>query len=138
MNHDEARSRAATARVGRLASLDPDGRPHVVPICFALDGNDVVSVVDAKPKRTTQLRRLENVRREPRVQLLIDHYDEDWSLLWWVRISGLASVIEHGPARERAVDLLAKKYRQYHELRPTGPVLVIAVARINSWQAATG
>jgi PPOX class probable F420-dependent enzyme len=136
MTADEARRRVAAARVGRLASIDVDGRPHVVPVCFALEGNRVVSAVDGKPKSTLQLRRLENVRRDPRVQLLVDHYDEDWSLLWWVRISGNASVIEHGATRDDAVDLLAQKYGQYHEQRPLGPVLVIDVARINSWPAA--
>jgi PPOX class probable F420-dependent enzyme len=137
MTADEARRRVAVARVGRLASIDVDGRPHVVPVCFALHGNRVVSAVDGKPKRTLQLQRLDNVRRDPRVQLLVDHYDEDWSLLWWVRISGHASVIERGTRREHAVDLLAEKYGQYHEERPVGPVLVIEIARISSWQAAT-
>lgn len=137
MTADEARRRVATARVGRLASIDVDGQPHVVPVCFALDGNRVVSAVDGKPKRTLQLRRLDNVRRDPRVQLLVDLYDEDWSLLWWVRISGDASVIERGVAREDAVDLLAQKYGQYREQRPMGPVLVLEVARINSWHAGT-
>jgi PPOX class probable F420-dependent enzyme len=138
MTDDEARRRIATARVGRLASIDADGWPHVVPVCFAVDGGRVVSAVDGKPKRTMQLRRLDNVRRDPRVQLLVDHYDEDWSLLWWVRLSGDASVIERGAAREDAVDLLAHKYGQYREQRPVGPVLVIDVARISSWHAATG
>jgi PPOX class probable F420-dependent enzyme len=138
MTEDEARQRFAGARVGRLASIDGDGRPHVVPICFAMDGSRVVSVVDAKPKRTMQLRRLDNVRRTPDVQLIVDHYDEDWSSLWWVRISGRASVVEHGAAHEDAVDLLVDKYRQYQEQRPTGAVLVIDVDRISSWHAAGG
>jgi PPOX class probable F420-dependent enzyme len=136
MTEEEARQRIAAARVGRLASIDDEGRPHVVPICFALDGIRVVSAVDAKPKQTLQLRRLENVRRRPDVQVLVDHYDEDWTSLWWLRIAGRASVIEYGVERERAVDLLAVKYPQYEEQRPRGPVLVIDIARITSWHAA--
>lgn len=138
MTEDEARQRVVAARVGRLASIGVDGRPHVVPVCFALDGARVVSAVDGKPKRTLQLRRLENVRRDPRVQLLVDHYDEDWSLLWWVRISGDASVIERGALRDDAIDLLAHKYRQYRHQRPSGPALVIDVTAISSWDAAGG
>jgi PPOX class probable F420-dependent enzyme len=136
MIEEEARRRVAAARVGRLASVDANGRPHVVPMCFAMSGDHVVSVVDGKPKRTRQLRRLENVRRTPDVQLVVDRYDDvDWSLLWWVRISGRGRVIEHGSAHEEAVDLLAAKYRQYRELRPSGPVLLIEITRISSWQA---
>ena len=134
---EEARRRIAAARVGRLASVDANGRPHVVPICFAMSGDQVVSVVDRKPKRTSQLRRLENVRRTPDVQLMVDYYDDDWSLLWWVRIVGRGRVIEHGSAREKAVDLLAAKYVQYREHRPMGPVLLIEITRISSWQATT-
>ncbi len=137
MTEGEARQRVAVARVGRLASIDAEGRPHVVPICFAINGNRVVSVVDTKPKRTSQLRRLENVRRRPQVQMLVDHYDEDWTALWWVRLSGRASVIEHGAQREHAVDLLAIKYPQYVEQRPEGAVLVVDVIRITSWEATT-
>ena len=137
MLEEEARQRIAAARVGRLASVDANGQPHVVPICFAMSGDQVVSVVDGKPKQTLQLRRLENVRRTPDVQLMVDYYDDDWSLLWWVRISGRGRVFEHGSAREDAVDLLAAKYGQYREDRPTGPVLLIEITRISSWQATT-
>lgn len=135
MTEDEARRRVAAARVGRLASVDISGRPHVVPVCFATTADQVVSVVDQKPKRTSQLRRLANVRAHPAVQLVVDHYAEDWSLLWWVRVSGEARVVEHGGQRETAVDLLASKYPQYREQRPMGPVLLIEVTQITSWQA---
>ena len=129
----------ATARVGRLASIDPNGRPHVVPICFAVSGTRVVSVIDQKPKRTVQVRRLENVRRNPDVQLVVDHYDDDdWSALWWVRISGRGRVVDGGATREEVIDLLSRKYRQYREHRPTGPALVIDIAQISSWQATNG
>jgi PPOX class probable F420-dependent enzyme len=135
---EEARRRVASARVARLASVDPNGRPHVVPCCFALSGDRIVSVVDQKPKQTLQLRRLENIRRCPDVQLVVDHYDDDWTVLWWVRVSGQGRVVDRGPARDAAVDLLATKYEQYRDQRPAGPVLVIDITRIISWQATTG
>jgi len=135
---EEARRRVAAARVARLASVDPNGRPHVVPCCFALSGDRIVSVVDQKPKQTLQLRRLENIRRCPDVQLVVDHYDDDWTVLWWVRVSGQGRVVDRGPARDAAVDLLATKYEQYRDQRPAGPVLVIDITRIIGWQATTG
>ncbi len=138
MTDEEARRRVAAARVARLASVDPNGRPHVVPCCFALSGDRIVSVVDQKPKQTLQLRRLENIRRCPDVQLVVDHYDDDWTVLWWVRVSGQGRVVDRGPARDAAVDLLATKYEQYRDQRPAGPVLVIDITRIISWQATTG
>ncbi len=136
MTDEEARARIAAARVGRLATVDRDGRPHVVPICFAVSGDRVVSIVDDKPKRSPQLRRLDNVREHPDVQLVVDHYDDDWSKLWWVRLSGRGQVIDEGWVREQAIHLLADKYRQYRELLPSGPVLVIDVTRITSWEGA--
>ena len=138
MTDEEARRRVAAARVARLASVDPNGRPHVVPCCFALSGDRIVSVVDQKPKQTLQLRRLENIRRCPDVQLVVDYYDDDWTVLWWVRVSGQGRVVDRGPARDAAVDLLATKYEQYRDQRPAGPVLVIDITRIISWQATTG
>ena len=138
MTEADARRRLAAARVGRLASIDPHGRPHVVPICFAVAGERIVSAIDHKAKQTLALRRLDNVRRHPAVQLVVDHYDDDWSLLWWVRISGTGEVIHHGAARDEAVDLLASKYPQYRERRPVGPVLVIDITQITGWQATVG
>jgi PPOX class probable F420-dependent enzyme len=136
MTGDEARRRVADGRVGRLASIDPRGRPHVVPVCFAVAGNRIVSVVDQKAKRTLELRRLDNVRRNPAVQLVVDHYDDDWSLLWWVRVSGDGRVVERGAERDDAIDLLATKYPQYRERRPGGSALVIDVTAITSWEAS--
>ena len=135
MTEDEARRRIAGARVGRLASIDATGRPHVVPICFAVAGNAIVSVVDHKEKRTLELRRLDNVRQNPAVQLLVDHYADDWSLLWWVRVSGEGRVVEGGAERDDAIDVLATKYVQYRERRPAGAVLLIDITQISSWQA---
>jgi PPOX class probable F420-dependent enzyme len=135
---DEAtmRRRVAVARVGRLATVTADGAPHAVPCCFALDGDRVVSAVDAKPKSTPALRRLANLRTRPRAALLVDHYEEEWSNLWWVRVDGAGRVVEAGPERDRALDLLAAKYDQYARQRPPGAVVVIEVDGWRSWEAS--
>lgn len=137
MTADEARQLFAAARVARLATVDPSGRPHLVPLVFAVAGELVYSAVDAKPKRTTALRRLENVRRNPRVALLADHYDDsDWGMLWWVRVDGVARVLEgEDPEARRALALLAERYAQYRERPPPGPVLAVAVERWSGWRA---
>jgi PPOX class probable F420-dependent enzyme len=127
------RERFGSARVARLATVSADGQPHLVPICFALVGTHIVSVVDAKPKRTPQLRRLANIRAQPRVSVLVDEYDEDWTRLWWVRADGAARVIEEGQDREDAVDALRAKYPQYGEQVPTGPVVEVTVDRWVGW-----
>jgi PPOX class probable F420-dependent enzyme len=135
---DEARRRFAGARVARLATAGPDSAPHLVPVVFAVAGDAIFSAVDAKPKRTTALRRLANVRAHPRVALLADHYDDaDWTALWWVRADGSARVLDPGePEARRAVGLLAERYEQYRSEPPAGPVLAIAVARWSGWSAA--
>ena len=92
------RQRLAQARVGRLATVTADGRPHVVPVCFALAGGRIYTAVDAKPKSTRALQRLDNVRATGRASLLVDHYEEDWSQLWWVRVDGPAEVIDSSAA----------------------------------------
>jgi PPOX class probable F420-dependent enzyme len=130
----EARCRFAAARVARLATVDAHGHPHLVPIVFALAGHTIYSVVDAKPKRTTELRRLRNVRSNPHVSVLVDHYDDaDWSALWWVRADGTARVLELSePEARDAVRLLAERYPQQ---RATGPVLATDVERWSGWSA---
>jgi PPOX class probable F420-dependent enzyme len=134
---DEARGRFASARVARLATADRAGRPHLVPIVLAVDGDSVYSAVDHKPKRTAALRRLENVRANPRVALLADEYDDaDWTALWWVRAEGAARVLDPGSEDARhGVDLLVARYPQYRDARPQGPVLAIAVERWAGWSA---
>jgi PPOX class probable F420-dependent enzyme len=133
-----ARRRFAAARVARLATADADGVPHVVPIVFALaraDDRDLIySVVDAKPKRTAALRRLANVAANPAVSVLVDHYEEDWSALWWARADGVARVLGDDDAdeSERAVALLARRYPQQ---RAAGAVLAIEVRRWSGWSA---
>jgi PPOX class probable F420-dependent enzyme len=121
--------RLAAARVGRLATVTAQGRPHVVPVTFALLGETIVTAVDAKPKSTRALRRLENVRATGRASLLVDHYEEDWARLWWVRVDGPAEVIDS----EAAIDALAAKYEQYRRARPAGPVIAIEPERWRSW-----
>jgi PPOX class probable F420-dependent enzyme len=135
---DEARGRFAQARVARLATAGADGQPHLVPIVFAVtgrSGHDVIySVVDAKPKRTTALRRLANVAENPPVSVLADHYEEDWDRLWWVRADGLGRLLtdRDEPEAAAAVALLGARYPQQ---RAVGTVLAVDVERWSGWVA---
>jgi len=130
-----AAERLAAARVGRLATVTAVGRPHVVPVCFALAGQRVYTAVDAKPKATRALQRLANVAATGRASLLVDHYEEDWSKLWWVRLDGPARVIESGPELESGLAALAAKYPQYLADRPAGPVIALTPETWRSWPA---
>ena len=137
MTAAEARRRFASARVARLATVGADGRPHLVPMAFALAGETVYSAVDAKPKRTRALRRLANVAAEPRVAVLADHYEEDWGALWWVRADGTGRILDaQEPEGRDALELLAGRYAQYRDVRPAGPVLAVDVARWSGWSGA--
>lgn len=127
--------RLTTARVARLATTDPDGRPHLVPIVFAVERNTLYSAVDRKPKRSQRLRRIENARARPDVTILVDHYDDDWSRLWWIRVRGRARVLDAGDERERALALLAEKYPQYRAEPPDGPVLAVDIVDVREWEA---
>ena len=133
MTPDEARRRFAGARVARLATCDTTGVPHIVPISFALDGDTIVTAVDAKPKRGTPLRRFANVAANPRVSVLVDEYDEDWTRLWWARADGRASVLDGGEALEDALALLRARYAQYADAGPIGPAMLIRVDRWSGW-----
>ena len=130
--------RVATARVARLATIDPDGRPHVVPMCFALSGGVLYSAVDRKPKRSRDLRRLRNVRERGWATVLVDHYEEDWSALWWVRLRGRARVLEDGAEFRDALALLTEKYPQYRREPPPGPVVAVDVTDWRAWTGAPG
>lgn len=133
MTAAEARRRFAAARVARLATVDGEGHPHLVPITFVVAGESIYSVVDAKPKRTPSLRRLDNVAVNPAVSVLVDHYEDDWSALWWARADGRARVLEASTAEARqAVELLAARYPQQ---RAVGAVLAIDVERWLGWSA---
>ncbi|MGW0809444.1 TIGR03668 family PPOX class F420-dependent oxidoreductase [Nonomuraea sp. NPDC002799] len=127
-------ARFAGERVARLATASGDGTPHVVPVTFAVVGGRVVTAIDHKPKTTTTaLRRLRDIRENPKVSLVADHYDDDWTRLWWVRADGSARIVTGGPEREPALDALAARYAQYRERRPEGPVIVVDVARWTGW-----
>jgi PPOX class probable F420-dependent enzyme len=126
-------ARLTAARVARLATIDPDGRPHLVPIVFVVDRDTLYSAVDHKPKRSQTLRRIENARARPDVTLLVDHYEEDWQRLWWLRVRGQARVLDEGEERERALSLLVDKYEQYRAQRPEGPVLAVDVTEVRQW-----
>lgn len=139
MTGEEARRRFAEAPVARLATAGADARPHIVPIVFAVAGDTIYSAVDAKPKRTTALRRLANVAANPAVAVLVDHYDRDWTRLWWVRADGSGRVLAGGETgRDDALAALADRYPQYRAERPEGPVLVIDVERWSGWAAQAG
>jgi len=132
----EARRRFGAARIARLATADAAGIPHVVPIVFAVDGDRVYSAVDAKPKRTRALRRLANITVNPNVAVLVDHYADDWSTLWWARADGTARVVSPDAGDGgRAIALLTARYAQYSTDPPTGPVIVIDVQRWSGWSA---
>jgi PPOX class probable F420-dependent enzyme len=124
-----------SARVARFATVAPDGRPSLVPVCFAAVDGVVYHAVDHKPKATRALARMDHVRAEPRAALLVDHYAEDWSALWWVRADGTARVLVDGVEAETALELLAERYAQYREQRPDGPVVALDVQRISGWSA---
>jgi PPOX class probable F420-dependent enzyme len=129
------RERVQAAEVARLATIDPDGRPHLVPIVFVLEGDTVYSAVDAKPKRSRTLRRVENARERRDVTLLVDHYEADWSRLWWVRLRARARVLDEGDEAEHALNLLTEKYEQYRRARPGLPVLALDVVEWRGWEA---
>ena len=140
MSMDAAAARAlfATAPVARLATVGGDGRPHLVPITFALDGDTLYTAVDHKPKRTSRLRRLENVAANPHVSVLADHFDEqDWSALWWVRADGVARIVApNDPQRAGLASLLQARYEEYHRRPPIGPAIVVSILHWSGWRAA--
>jgi PPOX class probable F420-dependent enzyme len=136
MDAGEMRSRAAAARVARFASVGADDRPHVVPITFAIDGERLYFAVDSKPKRTTNLKRLRNIAANPAVSVLIDHYEDDWESLWWVRLDGLARIVTAPEESERALDMLAQRYPQYAATRPVGPVVAVSIERVSGWSSS--
>lgn len=132
------RQRVQDARVATLGTIAPDGGPHLVPITFVLDGDTMYWVVDDKPKTTAALQRLENMRVDPRVTVLVNHYTDDWSKLWWVRMEGSGSIVDDGPVFERVIDALAVKYDVYQRRRPAGPVVAIDVTKWRGWVSQLG
>jgi PPOX class probable F420-dependent enzyme len=133
----DERGRLADARVARLATVSADGRPHLVPVVFALLGDVVWSAVDAKPKSTRRLRRLANIEDTGRASLLVDAYEEDWSSLWWVRVDGPAQVLPADDVDAAVgLDALVAKYPQYRDHRPEGPVVAVRCETWRSWSAS--
>jgi PPOX class probable F420-dependent enzyme len=136
MEAAEARRRFGEVDVARLATVGADGRPHIVPVCFVLDGDAMYFAVDAKPKRTAELKRLRNIAANPAVSGLADHYEDDWTRLWWVRLDGTARVVTDRLDADHAIDLLAARYEQYRRARPPGPVVAVAIERWSGWSAS--
>ncbi len=122
--------------MAHLATVRPDGAPHIVPITFAIVRDEIAHMVDHKPKRTDRLQRLANVAVNPEVSVLADHYADDWSQLWWVRVDGPARVTESGPDWEAARAALAAKYEQYARHLPKGPAVLIMMESVSGWAAA--
>ena len=134
MDQAECRHRFASVTVARMATVTATGAPHLVPITFVLLENDVIlTAVDHKPKRSRALARLDNIAADSRVSVLADHYDSDWSRLWWVRADGRAQVLERVEAA--ALEPLADRYPAYRGQPPEGPFIAITVARFAGWSA---
>lgn len=122
-------------RVARLATSSPTGEVRLVPVCFAFVEDHLVSAVDHKPKRTGQLRRLDDIAASGTATILLDHYEEDWTHLWWVRIRGVAEVLtDDDPATRTALTALAAKYEQYTVQPPRGPVYRVATDELRWWR----
>jgi PPOX class probable F420-dependent enzyme len=134
LSESASRDLFVAAQVACLGTVTEDGRPHLVPVTFAVERDRVYFAVDAKPKRTTRLKRLDNIRRHDVVSLLADHYDADWRRLWWVRADGTARILTQDDERAGPVELLSAKYPQYAQQAPQGPVVRIEVARWTGWR----
>ncbi|GAB3207782.1 TIGR03668 family PPOX class F420-dependent oxidoreductase [Marinactinospora endophytica] len=130
--HD-ARERFAASRVARLATADGRGRPHLVPVTFAVRGDTVAIGIDHKPKSGHNLKRLANIAENPLVCLLADEYDEGWERLWWARADGRARVVRDGRPWTEARSRLIARYRQYRDIPPEGPMILVDVLRWSGW-----
>jgi len=126
----------AMQRVGRLATADADGQPHVVPVCFAVADRSLYVTIDEKPKRAAArpLKRLRNILENPSVAFVADRYDEDWRLLGWVMLRGRAEILPHGGEHDQAQALLRDRYPQYHTMQLADlPVIALRIERVTSW-----
>jgi PPOX class probable F420-dependent enzyme len=142
VDQEEALARLRSARVGRLATLTPEGTPHVVPFVFVVmkkgSATRLYWMVDEKPKRSKELQRLRNIEHQPAVELVVDEYDEDWSRLWWVRARGSARVVVEADERDAALGLLRAKYPQYESTDDPGLVVAIEVEAVTGWESNAG
>jgi len=136
VDQTEARRRFSSAEVAVLATVDATGAPHAVPVTFVVDHDTAWTAVDGKPKGSTALRRHDNIRANPRVSLLAQHWDADWSRLWWVRVDGTAALDDTEGTLRRVSGLLQAKYPQYEQVPVTGPVIEIRLQRWRGWAAA--
>ena len=123
------------ATLGTIAS---DGRAHLVPITFTLQDDVLYSAVDDKPKSTRSLARLANIEADARVSVLVQHYEDDWTRLWWVRVDGVARALGAGEERDEALRALASKYERYREDPPTGQVIAVDASRWTGWAFGEG
>lgn len=133
MLQPELLSGAFRTPTGHLATVRPDGRPHVVVVTYAVAGDSIVTAVDQKPKTTKRLQRLVNIEKHPAVSFLVDHYEADWDRLWWIRVDGRATIHETGDVWDEAIAALIEKYSQYKEAPPGGPVIAISQDAVTSW-----
>jgi PPOX class probable F420-dependent enzyme len=124
--------------VARLATVGEQGAPHIVPVTFAVAGDRIYSAVDGKPKTTRDLKRLRNISANPQVAVLADHYEENWSLLWWARADGRAAILAAPDELAGPVRLLTERYPQYHSSPPPGPVICVQVDHWTGWAASDG
>jgi len=129
----------AEGRVGRLGTADAAGQPLVVPICYAFDGESLFSAIDAKPKTSEPrgLKRIRNLQENPKVSVVIDRYDEDWTQLRYVIIQGRAELLTEGGDFSRGIDLLLAKYPQYRDMglnRGSGLMIMVKPDRVTQWQ----
>ena len=131
----DARARFAGVPVARLGTADAQGRPHVVVVTFAVEGDTIYTAVDQKPKSGTNLRRLRNVAENPQVTMLADHYSDEWDTLWWARADGRAVILADQRQMAEPLRLLAGRYWQYRLAPPTGPVIAVTVERWSGWTA---
>ena len=131
----DAAASFAAAPVAMLATAGPEATPHIVPVVFAVHRDVVYTAVDAKRKSTHRLRRLTNIEANPSVSMLVDHYEDDWTRLWWVRADGQAEIHYSGEQMATGYAMLRRKYPQYQRLELAGPVVTVAVARWSSWRA---
>jgi len=125
-------------RVGHLATADRAGRPHVVPVCYAITDNAAYITIDAKPKGAdiARLKRLQNISENPATALVVDRYDEDWSRLGWVMLRGIAEILADGPEHDQAQALLRDRYPQLRAMDIENlPVIAIRIRRVTSWGA---
>jgi PPOX class probable F420-dependent enzyme len=137
LDEAEARERFIASRVLRLATVDADGQPHLVPCTFAVDAAGRIGIgIDDKPKASVQLRRLANIAANPRVSLLADHYSDHWEELWWVRADGVATIERAGAEHAAHWQLLRARYPQYEGQALGGPVIVVQVMKWSSWAYA--